>query len=81
MKKLYNNLEIHFEKCEDVILTSGEYLETDRTPIGTQSYDSSSFNLMGSGENSSFNLLGSVQNSSSYDVVQKSYLTLYPYEL
>ena len=70
MKKVYNFIKIEFQKAEDVILTSGEYLETDRTPIGTQSYDSSRFNL-----------LGSVQNSSTYDVVQKSYLMPYPYEL
>ena len=70
MKKTYIFIKIEFQKAEDVILTSGEYLETDRTPIGTQSYDSSRFNL-----------LGSVQNSNTYDVVQKSCLTPYPYEL
>ena len=61
MKKLYNNLEIHFEKCEDVILTSGEYLETDRSHIGTRT-----------AENSLFNFIGYSQNTKRYNVSQAS---------
>lgn len=45
MKKIYNCLEIHLEKCEDVILTSGEYLETGKMPIGVSSIDDSGYNF------------------------------------
>ena len=46
MKKAYNYIEIELEKFEDVIVTSGEYLETDKTSIGVKNADSSSFNFM-----------------------------------
>lgn len=46
MKKAYSVIEIELQKCEDLILTSGEYLETDRTPIGINSYNVDSYNLI-----------------------------------
>ena len=46
MKKVYNFIEIELHKCEDLILTSGEYLETDRTPIGINSFNEDSYNLV-----------------------------------
>ena len=57
MKKAYSYVEIKLEKFEDVILTSGEYLETDKTLIGINPANSGSFNLM-----------SSVSDMSSYDV-------------
>ena len=45
MKKAYKFIEIELHKCEDLIITSGEYLETDKTPIGINSFNEDSYNL------------------------------------
>jgi len=45
MKKAYKFIEIELHKCEDLIITSGEYLETDKTPIGINSVNNDSYNL------------------------------------
>lgn len=46
MKKAYKFIEIELQKCEDLIRTSGEYLETDKTPIGINSVNNDSYNLV-----------------------------------
>ena len=62
MKKQYNRVKIEFENCIDIIFTSGEYLETDRSFIGPQTQ-----------ENRSFNLLGTLSNQNAYGVSVTSY--------
>ena len=46
MKKAYVFIKIEFQKAEDVIRTSGEYLETDKTPIGTSPVNRERFRLL-----------------------------------
>ena len=42
----YVFVKIEFQKAKDVILTSGEYLETDKTPIDINSFNADSYNLI-----------------------------------
>ena len=45
MKKIYKEIEIELTGCDDVILTSGEYLETDKFPIGISSSNEDIYNI------------------------------------